>query len=89
MDLQRVVEDDAERAAAAGAERADAVAQLAAMNAARAFRRPFAHREDDRLALGDRHDLRAGLLARPLLDQYELAAGAKFCPECGTKTEGA
>ena len=71
----RVVEDDAERVAVAGAHAAHAVAHVDAVDAARALHRAVVHREDHRLALPQRHDLGARLHARALLGQHELAAG--------------
>src|SRR3984885_3876122 len=51
------------------------MAQIDAISPARPFHGPLAHREDDAVALRERRDLRARLHARPLLGQYELAAG--------------
>ena len=54
---------------------ADAVAHGDAIGAARALGRTMMHREDHRLALCERHHLRARLGAWPLLDQHEFTAG--------------
>jgi hypothetical protein len=51
------------------------MAHVDAIGAARTLHRPLAHREDDPVALAQAHDLGARLHARPLLGQYELAAG--------------
>ena len=51
------------------------MAHVDAIGAARALHRPLAHREDDPVALAERHHLGARLHARPLLGQHELAAG--------------
>src|SRR5438105_1522594 len=71
----RVVEDDAGGVAPPRAQAAHAVAELHAICAARAAYRPLVDREDHRVALRERHDLRARLYARALLGHDELAAG--------------
>src|SRR5579883_595686 len=73
--LPRVVEDDAEGEAPARADAAHPVAEIDAVEAARAAHGAVMHREDHRLALRERHHLGARLHARPLLDEEELAAG--------------
>ena len=69
------MEDDADRVATTRAEPADAVAHVDAVGAARAFDGPVVDGKDHALALAERHDLGAGLHARPLLGEDELAAG--------------
>lgn len=69
-----VMEDDAERVAAAGSDRADAVPQLDLVVAFAASHRPFIDSEYDGVALGEGHDMGTGLHARPLLDEDEFAA---------------
>src|SRR5262245_59175387 len=70
-----VVEDDAERVPVARAQPAHTVAHRDPIAPARAAYGPMAHGEDDTVALVERHDLGAGLHARPLLGQDEFAAG--------------
>src|SRR5689334_11024379 len=70
--LLRVVEDDAQCMPPSLADAAYPVAHVDAIDAAGALHRPVMHREDHRLALGERHHLGAGLHARPLLGQHEL-----------------
>ncbi len=53
----RVVEDDAQGEALAAAQARYAVAHRRAVPTAGAFRRPLVDREQDRVALGERHDL--------------------------------
>src|ERR1700722_10590065 len=53
---------------------AHAMAELDPVVAATAFRRPAIHREDHGVALDERDDGGAGLDARALLGQHELAA---------------
>src|ERR1700722_704116 len=72
---RRVVKCRAQREALAAFDPAHAMAQIDAISPARPLHRPLAHREDDAVALRKRRDLRARLHARPLLGQYELAAG--------------
>src|SRR5438105_14846068 len=72
---RRVVEDDAEGVALAGAQAADAVTHRHPVGAAGALDRPMVDREDHRPALLQRHDFAARLRPRPLLDQQELTAG--------------
>jgi hypothetical protein len=67
------VEDAAEGDALPRADACDSVADLHAPLAARPVHRPLAVRKHDRLALRERHHLDASLLARPLLEQQELA----------------
>src|SRR3569623_1039874 len=76
--LFRVVEDDAERVPQPRAHAADAMAQVDAIIALRAFDRPVMNREDDGIALPERHDFGAALHARPLLGQHKLDAGEVF-----------
>ena len=54
---------------------AHAVAHVHAVGAARALDRPMVHREDDGVALPQRHHLGPRLQARALLGEDELAAG--------------
>src|SRR6185312_304723 len=70
-----IMEDNAESQPLAGAQTADAVTHGGAGCAARAWNRPMIDREDDGVALRQRHHLRPRLHARPLLGQHELAAG--------------
>src|SRR5436305_12806747 len=71
----RVVEDDARCSAPSRAHAAHPVAELDAIRAASAAYRTLVDREDHRVALRERHDLRARLHARSLLGHDELAAG--------------
>src|SRR5438445_7609546 len=69
-----IVKDDAQRVARAAVHAANAVAQIDAVVAARAFHRPVARRKNDRLpAIGEDH-LRLGLRAGLLLDKDEFSA---------------
>src|SRR5262245_22274989 len=70
----RVVEDDAERVARAGAYAADTVAHGDPVIPASTSRRAMARGEDHDLALRGGDRLAAGLGARALLDEQELAA---------------
>ena len=73
--LARVVENDAERVAAAGANAADAVAQIDPVGALGALNRPVVDGEKDRVAAPQRHHVDPALHARPLFGQDEFAAG--------------
>jgi len=68
-----IVEDDPERMAMAGAQRADAVAEIDAIGAAHALHRPAVDREHHRIAFLQRHHRRARLHSRALLGQHEFA----------------
>src|SRR5262249_43442362 len=70
----RVVEDDAERGAAAGGHGGDAVAHAHAVVALRAAVGPHAGGEDDERAARRPQHVRPALGARALLEQDELAA---------------
>ncbi len=59
----------------AGTHPADAMAQVNAIEPARALHRPVMHSKDHRIALPQRHHLGPRLHPRPLLGQHELAAG--------------
>src|SRR3569623_1741446 len=76
--LFRVVDEDAVRVPQPRAHAADAMAQVDAIIALRAFDRPVMNREDDGIALPERHDFGAALHARPLLGQHKLDAGEVF-----------
>src|SRR6185437_9099398 len=71
----RVVEDDAQRVPAPGAQAADAVAHIHAIITLRTFRRPVMHRERHRVSLPERRDLDPALHPRALLCHDESAAG--------------
>src|SRR5438105_6972327 len=71
----RVVEDHSDRMAMAGADAADAVSQINAVEPARPLHRAMVHGKGDRIALAERHYFRPRLHARALFGQYELAAG--------------
>ena len=68
------MKDDADGVAPAGAQTADAVAQVDTVRAARALHRAMMHGEGDRVALSERDNLGTRLHARPLLGEHELAA---------------
>src|SRR5690606_314627 len=70
-----IVKDDPKRVAEPGAELADAVAKRDAMEAARTAHRPLVNREQDGVALAERHNGRTRLHARALFRQHELASG--------------
>jgi hypothetical protein len=70
----RVVKDDAQGMAMAGADPADAMAQINAVEAARPLHRPVMHSKSHRVALSERHHFGPRLHARPLLGQHEFAA---------------
>src|SRR5687767_57991 len=55
--------------------RAYAAPHVNEVDAALALHRAMTHREDNRSALPERHDVPPPLAARPLLCQHELAAG--------------
>src|SRR5205085_4036103 len=71
----RVVEDHTDRMAMAGADAADAVSQINAVEPARPLHRAMVHGKGDRIALAERHHFRPRLHARALFRQDELAAG--------------
>jgi hypothetical protein len=73
------VEDDAERMPVPGANAADAVPQVHAIEAFRALDRAMANREDNAVALFQRDNFGARLHARTLLSQDEFAA-AEIAP---------
>ena len=58
----------------AGADLADAMAQINAVEAARPLYRPVMHSKCHRIALLQRHHFGPRLHARPLLGEHELAA---------------
>src|SRR5258708_36468892 len=70
----RVVKDDAERAAMAGARWPNAVTQFDPIAAAGALCRPMVHRENHAVPLSERHDLCARLHTRTLFREHEFAA---------------
>src|SRR5689334_10628983 len=70
----RVVKDDAQRVALAAMKRADAMAQIGAVESTGTAKRPVVDRKDDSLTLRQLHHFDAGLSSRPLLAQHELAA---------------
>src|SRR6516162_10204991 len=74
-DSSGVVEDEAERVAAAGADGADAVADRGGGPAAGGVQRAVAGGEDQAVALRQHGGHAAGLGAGALLDEEELAAG--------------
>src|SRR5438552_19087963 len=61
--------------AMAGADAADAVSQINAVEPARPLHRAMVHGKGDRIALAERHYFRPRLHARALFGQYELADG--------------
>ena len=67
------MEDDPERVSTPFEDPADAVAQLRAVVAPLALHRTAVDREDDGIALAQRHDRGARLHARALLGQHEFA----------------
>src|ERR1700720_1044279 len=69
------MEDDAHGMAPAGAETADAMAQVDAVVALRALNRAVVNGKGHGVALAERHDLNPALHARALFGQYKLAAG--------------
>ena len=71
----RVVEDHAQRVTLPGSHAADAVAEVDAIDPARATHGALVHGKDHGIPPSERHDLDARLHARPLLGQHELAAG--------------
>jgi len=73
--LPRVVEDDAQGVPAAGAETADAVAEVDSIGPSRALHGPVMDREDHSVPLVKIDHLGAGLHPGALLGQHELAAG--------------
>jgi hypothetical protein len=72
------VKDDAQSAACAGADAADAVAEVDAIRAAGALNGAMAHGEGDGIAQAERDDFRAGLHAGALFGEDEFAAGEVF-----------
>src|SRR5580692_7603943 len=73
--LCRIVENDADRVTATREDAADAVPQVHAIHTARALHRPVVNRENNAVALTERHDHRPALHTRALLRHDELAAG--------------
>src|ERR1700679_1091608 len=73
--LCRIVENDADRMTAPREDAADAVPQIHAIRTACALHRPVVNRENNSVALTQRHDYRSALHARALLRHDELAAG--------------
>src|SRR4051812_3268887 len=69
------MKDHAKGMAMAGPYPAHAMAQVDAVESARALHRPVMHGKGHRIALRERHHLRSRLHPRPLLRQHELAAG--------------
>ena len=67
------MKDDADRVTQAGADAADPMAEIDAVDAFRPLDRPVVHGERDRIALPQRHDLGAALHARALLRENEFA----------------
>src|ERR1700752_3428045 len=65
---RRIVKDDAEREAPAGAQPADPMAHRHPIGAAGTFDRAVVDREDAALALPQRHDFAPRLRSRTLLD---------------------
>ena len=70
-----VVEDDAQRVPMAAVQPAHAVPHGDAEGTAAALGGPVMHGEDHAVTLTERHHVRPGLHARPLLGEHELAAG--------------
>src|SRR5712692_1015826 len=73
--LLRVMKNNSQGIPAAGANRADAVAQMGAVITPRAADRTMVDGEDDRVALVRREHFDARLPARLLFGKDELAAG--------------
>lgn len=71
---RRVVEDDADRVTIPRAHAADTMPEVDPIHPARALDRALMDGEDDRIPLPKGHDLGAGLHARPLFREHELAA---------------
>jgi hypothetical protein len=76
-----VVEDHPDCVTAAGAQAADAVAQIDPINTARTVDRTVVDGEDHRIALAQWDDFGTGLHARPLLGDDELTAGESPLPK--------
>jgi len=76
------VENDAERMAMTGAHAAYTMAEIHPVYTARSVHGAMVDREDDRVALTKRYDLRSRLHAWPLLGENELAA-RKISPRFG------
>src|SRR6266850_1508549 len=64
-----IVKDHADGMAVAGADPADAMAQINAIEPARPLHRPVMHSKGDRIALLERNHLGPRLHPRPLLDR--------------------
>jgi len=79
---RRVVENDAERVAVTGAHAAYTMAKIHPVYPSRSLHRAMVDREDYRVALAKRYDLRSRLHAWPLLGENELAA-RKISPRFG------
>ena len=79
---RRVVENDAERVAVTGAHAAYTMAKIHPVYPSRSVHRAMVDREDYRVALAKRYDLRSRLHAWPLLGENELAA-RKISPRFG------
>src|SRR5919198_3697508 len=73
--LLGIVENDAERVAVTPPQSAHAVANVYAIEAARALSRAMMHGEDGPFALHERNDFRPRLHARPLLREHEFTPG--------------
>ena len=69
------MKDHADGMAVAGADPADAMAQINAIEPARPLHRPVMHSKCHRVALPQRHHFGPRLHPRPLLGQHEFAAG--------------
>src|SRR4029453_11598690 len=68
-----IVKDHADGVAMAGADPADAMAQINPVSPARPLHRPVMHSKGHRIALPERNRLGPRLHPRPLLRQHELA----------------
>src|SRR6266436_3513908 len=71
----RIVKDHAYGVAVAGADLADAMAQINAIESARPLHRPVMHGKGHRIALSQRHYFGPRLHSRALLGEHEFAAG--------------
>ena len=71
----RIVKDHPDGMAMAGAQPADAMAQINPVEPARPLHRSVMHSKSHRIALPQRNHFGARLHARPLFGQHELAAG--------------
>src|SRR6202011_58979 len=73
--LCRVVENNADCVTLPRPDAADAVPQVHAIRTARALHGPVVNRENNAVALAERHDHRAALHARALFRHDELSTG--------------